>query len=848
MKIIVDITTTYHQPQFKSGICRTERILAWQLKHEFEQVTFISWRDKTLDFVEVNPTFDELGRIVNTQQVEDQSDIFTRLESKELFVAGSAWMNNSRYATALSLEAKSNRLNINLLIYDLIPWKFPESLQPGYAKVWIQNFSVLVRAARRLLVYSDAVKNDLEKFLSKIGHIKTSSIYRIFLGNSQINVFPPEQDEQEKHEKKVNHEYHELIQSNIPFCLAVGGIHPRKNYFILYQAWKKLYKLCSTRMPLLVIVGGVKWNSAHLHQLFKNDNEIGRYYVNLDKIDDQQLGQLYSKALCSLYPSLVEGWGLPVEESLLNGTACIASDIPSIREINSLHSNIITIVNPVDPDAWANAILKFLDEQYYQYVKSTIIAFRKPRSWSETATQIKQAIVDHVDESLPKEIEIKDESKQFSAFELVSSIKVISDGWSRVVNDHELYVNGTVLFDFSLLNRLNKSGYLIVSLKPISVEQKVPPQIKVFLKSGKVNSHEITTKLNIPLPVNEEIEAISFKILTGSNSVVMSLSFQIHGELKNYDYTDKAIEYISQNVYESGNNPGLRNLMLAVSESGSGNLNSNVYYLPVQTKVVLKDKSSIKGIALSGLRNVIVIESTAAREKKYRLNLVSNLDFAPIGHRPIVSNLIINGSNGETRNLVFGSKKSRLENKAVEFLCDDNDLLLDINCIFNVSPDWLIMSEIFKIHRASLLLLADPSHVVQNKVIRKVLPGSGQILLAEGWGHLENGFVWSNQLKAKFRVYKGRRNKSKLFLLLSVMNRNGTPVTKSITISYQKQQKEVEFISVRKVVWLTLDWQTTELEWEDIVFEVTELNSPLNLGINNDSRELGVRVYKAILI
>jgi glycosyltransferase involved in cell wall biosynthesis len=82
-----------------------------------------------------------------------------------------------------------------------------------------------------------------------------------------------------------------------------------------------------------VIVGGVAWNGADTARALAEDQRLRGLVVLLEDVDDTALTWLYDRALLTVYPSLYEGWGLPVAESLARGRICIASRRSSVPEI-----------------------------------------------------------------------------------------------------------------------------------------------------------------------------------------------------------------------------------------------------------------------------------------------------------------------------------------------------------------------------------------------------------------------------------------------------------------------------------------------------------------------------------
>jgi glycosyltransferase involved in cell wall biosynthesis len=110
-----------------------------------------------------------------------------------------------------------------------------------------------------------------------------------------------------------------------PFILCVGTIEVRKNHILLYI----MYREAATRgitLPDLVIVGGKGWYTGDVLYQFKHDPLLKSKVHIMHGLSDRQVAWLYENCQFTVYPSVYEGWGLPIAESLAHGKACISSN------------------------------------------------------------------------------------------------------------------------------------------------------------------------------------------------------------------------------------------------------------------------------------------------------------------------------------------------------------------------------------------------------------------------------------------------------------------------------------------------------------------------------------------
>jgi alpha-1,2-rhamnosyltransferase len=113
--------------------------------------------------------------------------------------------------------------------------------------------------------------------------------------------------------------------------MSVGTLEPRKAYPIALDAFERLWSEgCETRY---VIVGRPGWNTRALQRRIRQHSEYGRRLFWLDNASDADLSHLYPRARGLIFPSFVEGFGMPLIEAAHHGARVIASDIPVFREV-----------------------------------------------------------------------------------------------------------------------------------------------------------------------------------------------------------------------------------------------------------------------------------------------------------------------------------------------------------------------------------------------------------------------------------------------------------------------------------------------------------------------------------
>ena len=134
------------------------------------------------------------------------------------------------------------------------------------------------------------------------------------------------------------------------YFLHVGTLEPRKNLLTIAKAWADLPGDIKARHPL-VLAGGWGWRCDDLKHFIESTPGI----IRLGYAPEEHLASLYSGANALLFPTLYEGFGMPVIEMLACGGGVIASRIPVLEEILGRHAHF---VNPLDVEGWRDAMAR----------------------------------------------------------------------------------------------------------------------------------------------------------------------------------------------------------------------------------------------------------------------------------------------------------------------------------------------------------------------------------------------------------------------------------------------------------------------------------------------------------
>lgn len=164
------------------------------------------------------------------------------------------------------------------------------------------------------------------------------------------------------------------------FVLAVGTLEPRKNLERLVAAHAALDAELRKAHPL-VIAGGGGWKN---EQLLERCRELDEVHL-LGQVDDSDLAALYSAADVFAYPSLAEGFGLPIVEAMRCGAPVLTSDISALSEVAG---NAARLVDPHDVTAIREALEEMLqDPEACDRLRDLGRQRAAEFSWKESARQ-----------------------------------------------------------------------------------------------------------------------------------------------------------------------------------------------------------------------------------------------------------------------------------------------------------------------------------------------------------------------------------------------------------------------------------------------------------------------------
>jgi glycosyltransferase involved in cell wall biosynthesis len=223
------------------------------------------------------------------------------------------------------------------LVHDLIPITHPQFCRSGEDVRHRERIQTMIATATGIIGNSQATLDELAQFAASEG-LPMPPALAAWLGSDPLPPLPAAR------------------QTERPTFVTLGTIEGRKNHLLLLNIWSRLVERLGDDAPQLLIIGQRGWQAEPVFDLLDRSEKLRGHVVELDHCSDEELALHLASARALLFPSLAEGYGLPLVEALGAGVPVIASDLPVFREVGS---DTPTYLNALDASGWEAAILDY---------------------------------------------------------------------------------------------------------------------------------------------------------------------------------------------------------------------------------------------------------------------------------------------------------------------------------------------------------------------------------------------------------------------------------------------------------------------------------------------------------
>ena len=274
-----------------------------------------------------------------------------------------------------ALRSSSVIRSLSLVGFDLIPIVASETVADGMTASFGQYLS-MVKHAHRISAISRASADGFRAF----GRMAMSEgLQEPLVAKHALPTEAPALDPGAMAEAR-----RALGIGSQPLVLVVGSHEPRKNHLVVLEAAERLW--ASGQMFQLLFIGGSGWKTEEFDEFVARLMSLGRPIAVRKRSTEEELWAAYGSARFSVFPSLVEGFGLPVAESLAVGTPAVTSAHGSMAEI--AEGGGCLVVDPRDVDAVETAMSRLLRDDRLLERLQTEASSRPARTWDDYAGEL----------------------------------------------------------------------------------------------------------------------------------------------------------------------------------------------------------------------------------------------------------------------------------------------------------------------------------------------------------------------------------------------------------------------------------------------------------------------------
>ena len=290
----------------------------------------------------------------------------------QLVLLDSSWHDD---IFPLAEKLKRQGVGIVSVIYDLIPLTHPQFCDAGLVKVFDRWFDWIAATADGFMAISQTISEQVDSEIQRrLGEAEAAKRWHgYFHLGSELDLL--------RNEARVHPDLQRMFRDPAPVYLMVSTIEPRKNHAYLLDAFELLWAQGSNAR--LCIIGKIGWKCEALVERIKRHPQWDKRLFMFNRINDKSLEFAYANSRALVFPSYVEGFGLPLVEAMQRGLPAMASDIPVFREIGG---DSMAYFNLDDPQTLADRVTQF--ESSNKFPASRSVADWQWIGWREASQQL----------------------------------------------------------------------------------------------------------------------------------------------------------------------------------------------------------------------------------------------------------------------------------------------------------------------------------------------------------------------------------------------------------------------------------------------------------------------------
>jgi glycosyltransferase involved in cell wall biosynthesis len=271
-------------------------------------------------------------------------------------------------------ELNNRKLRPLFFLHDLIPISHPEYCRAGEADKHHRRLDAMLSHGCGLIVNSRATRDDLLAYAEE----RELAVPPCVVAHLAPANLP------------LDNCYGRPLES--PYFVVLGTIEPRKNHLMLLHLWRQLIAEFGDSAPRLVVIGQRGWECEQIVDLLDRCQALQGFVIEQSCCTDIELVNWLKHAEALLFPSFVEGYGIPLMEALMLGLPVIASDLSVFHEIAG---EIPEYLDPLDGPGWKRMVMAYVNPKDVSRLAQLerIKIFEAP-TWKQHFTVVDEFLVE----------------------------------------------------------------------------------------------------------------------------------------------------------------------------------------------------------------------------------------------------------------------------------------------------------------------------------------------------------------------------------------------------------------------------------------------------------------------
>jgi glycosyltransferase involved in cell wall biosynthesis len=221
-------------------------------------------------------------------------------------------------------------------VHDVIPLSHPEYAKPAQVQRHARRVATIAAEADGIIVNSAATAGTL------LPHLERHGAASLPVAVAPLGIEPRQATP--------------APAGTAPTFVCLGTIEPRKNHLLLLHIWREFAERMGRDAPRLLLLGRRGWENENILDLLDRCDALRDLVQECRAPGDEEVARLLAGSRALLFPSFVEGYGLPLAEALALGVPALCSDLPALREVGG---EVPDFLDPLDGAAWRRAILDY---------------------------------------------------------------------------------------------------------------------------------------------------------------------------------------------------------------------------------------------------------------------------------------------------------------------------------------------------------------------------------------------------------------------------------------------------------------------------------------------------------